>query len=67
MADRPIAHRVLTVWGDRDRYLGPALTEGVGRWAPNLTTHHLPDASHWVQNDAPDEVNRLLIDFLSRP
>jgi pimeloyl-ACP methyl ester carboxylesterase len=33
---------------------------------PNLTTHHLPDASHWVQNDAPDEVNRLLIDFLSR-
>jgi pimeloyl-ACP methyl ester carboxylesterase len=65
-AGRPIAHRVLTIWGDRDRYLGPSLTEGVGRWAPNLTTHHLPEASHWVQNDAPDEVNRLLIDFLSR-
>jgi pimeloyl-ACP methyl ester carboxylesterase len=65
-ADRLITVPVLTVWGDRDRYLGPGLTEGVGRWVPNLTTHHLPDASHWVQNDAPEEVNRLLIDFLSR-
>jgi pimeloyl-ACP methyl ester carboxylesterase len=65
-ADRPIAQRVLTVWGDRDRYLGAGLTEGLGHWVPNLITHHLPEASHWVQNDAPDAVNRLLIDFLSR-
>jgi pimeloyl-ACP methyl ester carboxylesterase len=25
---------------------------------------HLPEATHWVQNDAPQEVNRLLPDFL---
>ena len=26
---------------------------------------HLPDATHWVQHDKPDEVNRLMVEFLS--
>ena len=25
----------------------------------------LEDAGHWMQLDAPDEVNRLLLDFLA--
>jgi hypothetical protein len=24
----------------------------------------LPQASHWVQSDAPERVNRLLVEFL---
>src|SRR4051794_6839550 len=26
---------------------------------------HLPDATHWVQHDKPDDVNRLMVEFLS--
>jgi pimeloyl-ACP methyl ester carboxylesterase len=54
----------LLVWGMRDRYLAPALTEGLERWVPRLRVERLPQASHWVQHDEPEAVNRLLVEFL---
>jgi pimeloyl-ACP methyl ester carboxylesterase len=33
---------------------------------PGLELHLLPGVSHWVQQDAPDEVNHLLADWLDR-
>jgi pimeloyl-ACP methyl ester carboxylesterase len=54
----------LVIWGERDAYLGSRLTEGLERWAPNLRVERIPDASHWVQNDAPERVNELIIEFL---
>jgi pimeloyl-ACP methyl ester carboxylesterase len=62
---RPIAVPTLLIWGERDPYLGPRLTEGLEPWVPNLRLVRLRDASHWVQNDAPDEVNRLMLEFLN--
>jgi pimeloyl-ACP methyl ester carboxylesterase len=53
----------LLIWGRRDRYLSAQLTEDLGRWVPDLRVERIADASHWVQNDAPERVNRLLIDF----
>jgi epoxide hydrolase 4 len=53
------------IWGQRDPFMTSAVNERLGEWVPNLTVHYLPDASHWVQNDAPEAVNRLLIEFLS--
>jgi len=61
---RSIAAPTLLIWGERDRYLGVRLTEGLERWVANLRVERLPDASHWVQNDAPEQVSRLLIEFL---
>jgi pimeloyl-ACP methyl ester carboxylesterase len=58
----PAGLRTLVVWGMRDRYLSPTLLDGLEAWVPNLAVHRL-DASHWVQNDAADEVNGLLEDF----
>lgn len=60
----PEGLKTLLVWGTRDRYLGPGLLEGLDRWVPNLTVERIPDASHWVQADAPARVNELLIGFL---
>ncbi|MFN7972241.1 MAG: alpha/beta hydrolase [Acidobacteriota bacterium] len=59
-----IACPVLLVWGDRDRFLGQELIQGTERLAPMLRVHHVPDASHWVQQDRPEEVNRVLLAFL---
>jgi pimeloyl-ACP methyl ester carboxylesterase len=59
---RPIAAPTLLVWGEQDRYLVPRLTEGLESWVPRLRVERLR-ASHWVQKDASEEVNRLLIDF----
>ncbi len=58
----PESLRTLVVWGTRDRYLGPGLLEGLDRWVPNLTVERL-EASHWIQSDAADDVNRLLVAF----
>jgi pimeloyl-ACP methyl ester carboxylesterase len=65
-AIRPIPVPTLIIWGERDRYLGVRLTEGLAPWVPNLRVERLAEASHWVQNDAPQQVNRLLLDFLGR-
>jgi pimeloyl-ACP methyl ester carboxylesterase len=55
----------LLIWGEKDRYLGVDLTEGLEAWIPDLRVERIADASHWVQNDVPVVVNRLLIDFLA--
>jgi epoxide hydrolase 4 len=62
---RPIEQPVLIVWGDKDRYLGKEMAEPPKRLVPNARVVHIPDASHWVQNDAPAKVNELLVDFVT--
>jgi pimeloyl-ACP methyl ester carboxylesterase len=63
---RPVEARTLLIWGERDRYLVPELTQGLEKWVPNLRVERLPRASHWVQHDEPDRVNDLLIGFFGR-
>ena len=53
------------IWGERDRYLGRELAAPDPEWVPNARVERLPAASHWVQADAPDAVNRLLVEFLT--
>jgi pimeloyl-ACP methyl ester carboxylesterase len=60
----PITAPTLLLWGEQDSYLSPRLTEGLNGWVPNLCVVRFPDASHWVQNDVPEQVNHLMIDFL---
>ena len=55
----------LLIWGEQDRYLGSDLTEKLETWVPDLRVERIPGASHWVQNDVPEIVNRLLIGFLA--
>ena len=44
------------------------LAEPPHLWVPNLVSVTcLPDASHWVAEDRPLEVNSLLLDFLRSP
>lgn len=52
------------IWGARDPALGIFLLDGLERFAPRTRVHCIPDAGHWVQNEAPDEVNRVLTGFL---
>jgi pimeloyl-ACP methyl ester carboxylesterase len=59
---------VLVIWGERDRFLSRRLAEPSHLWVPNLVrVKRLPDASHWVAEDRPLEVNTLLLDFLRSP
>ncbi|HEY7311639.1 MAG TPA: alpha/beta hydrolase [Gemmataceae bacterium] len=60
----PITAPTLLLWGERDSFLSIRLTEGLNAWVPNLRVVRFPDVSHWIQNDAPERVNRSMIDFL---
>jgi pimeloyl-ACP methyl ester carboxylesterase len=55
----------LVIWGELDPALGIELLDGLDRVAPRVRVHRIADASHWVQNEAPDEVNRVLTEFLA--
>lgn len=56
----------LLIWGERDFALGKELTYGTDAYVANLQLEYLPDASHWVQQDAPETVNKLLFDHLGQ-
>ena len=62
---KPITSPTLVIWGERDPALGTALLDDLEALVPGVRIHRIPDASHWVQNEAPGEVNRVLIDFLT--
>ncbi len=62
---RTIGVPTLVIWGERDRYLGSGLAEGLERWVPGVRVERIREASHWVQADAPERVSDLLIGFFA--
>lgn len=47
-----------------DGALGPTVAE-MAQWCTDLRgSHVIAGAGHWVQQEAPDEVNRVLLDFV---
>ena len=57
----------LLIWGDRDPYLGIRLSEGMETYVSDLSVRHFPDAGHFVHEEKPGEVNRLIRQFLPPP
>jgi epoxide hydrolase 4 len=63
-APRPVTAPTRIIWGEQDRYLGKEYAEPERADVPNLEQLiRLPDASHWVQHDKPDQVTSLLVEF----
>lgn len=56
----------LVIWGDKDTALLPGNLTGLEGVVPALTVKHIPDATHWVVREKPDEVNRFIRDFLAQ-
>ena len=40
------------------------LAEPDPAWVPEVRVERIPQASHWVQADAPERVNQLMVEFL---
>lgn len=55
----------LFVYGERDQFIVPETVQGVGAYiAAPYREVRIAHASHWVQQEAPAEVNAALLDFL---
>jgi pimeloyl-ACP methyl ester carboxylesterase len=63
---RPIEIPVMLIWGERDPVFVRETTERFDEWVPNLRVERIPRAGHFVQTDAPERVNELLLGFLER-
>lgn len=68
---RRIEQPALFIGGDRDpaTFLFGAVTDPVGMmrlFAPKVEGHVLKGVGHWTQQERPDEVNALLLDWLGR-
>jgi epoxide hydrolase 4 len=55
----------LMLWGEQDLALTKETTFGTDRFVKHLTLRYLPDASHFVQQDAHAEVNEMLEAWLT--
>ena len=53
------------IWGERDAYLEKGTTDTLPHYVDDIKMHFLPEASHWVQMHAPDEVNKIMLEFLA--
>ncbi|MBN8562252.1 MAG: alpha/beta hydrolase [Leptolyngbya sp. UWPOB_LEPTO1] len=64
----PISVPTLVLWGDEDSILSPKLMDGIEQWisAP-FQFKLIPHCGHWIQQEAPQTVNRELLQFLRSP
>jgi pimeloyl-ACP methyl ester carboxylesterase len=53
------------VSGDQDLVTSPEDTAQMERWVPGLTRHVVENCGHWIQQEQPDQVSRLMLSFLS--
>jgi pimeloyl-ACP methyl ester carboxylesterase len=60
MIDTP----TLMIWGEADSALGLELTDGYAPYVADFTLNLLPAVSHWVQQEAPDQVNARLAGWM---
>lgn len=58
----------LVLWGEEDAFLSSHLLEGMDQLiqAP-FQLKRIPHCGHWVQQEAPQTVNRELLEFLRQP
>jgi epoxide hydrolase 4 len=61
---RVIEAPTLLIWAEDDVALDKSLTYGLEKRVPHLTVHYISGCGHWVQNEAPDEVNAQMLAFL---
>ena len=56
----------LYIGAENDVVLPPSSANGMEKWVPNLEKHTIEDSGHWTQQEQPEELNRVLIDWLTR-
>ena len=63
--DRRVRVPTLFIFGEQDFAIIPETVRGLEKYIDaEYRELRIPDSGHWVQNEAPDEVNAALLDFL---
>jgi pimeloyl-ACP methyl ester carboxylesterase len=64
LANAVVEVPAMMIAADRDPVLPASLLDGMDRWVADLRKEVVADCGHWIQQERPETVNELLIDFL---
>jgi len=56
----------LMISAANDVVLRPSMTDGMETFVPDLEKHIIDDCGHWTQQEKPEELSNLMIDWLKR-
>jgi pimeloyl-ACP methyl ester carboxylesterase len=62
----PLELPALMICAEWDPALRPEMAAGMPQTCSDLEMHTIAKAGHWVQQEMPEEVNALLVDWLTR-
>jgi pimeloyl-ACP methyl ester carboxylesterase len=69
-ASEGLEHRVrqpsLMIMAEKDAVLPPSAADGMEKLIPDLEKQLVKDSGHWTQQERPEEVNRIMLDWLDR-
>ncbi len=67
-ADVPVSIEVpsLMVMAEKDAVLPPSSADHMGEHIPDLEKALVKDSGHWTQQEEPEQVNRILLDWLDK-
>ncbi len=69
-ASKDLEHRVhqpsLMIMAEKDAVLPPSAADGMEALIPDLEKRLVKDSGHWTQQEQPEEVNRIMLDWLGR-
>jgi pimeloyl-ACP methyl ester carboxylesterase len=54
----------LVIWGEQDRALGTGNLVGLEHHVTNLTVRRVPDGTHWVVHEQPEQINAWIREFM---
>lgn len=63
--DPTIPVPALMITAENDLILRPAMAEPMRQWIPDLRIVQVKNCAHWTQQEHPDEVNRLILEFIA--
>jgi pimeloyl-ACP methyl ester carboxylesterase len=64
--DHTIRVPSLMIMAENDAVLPPSAADGMETLVPDLERHLVRDCGHWTQQEKPEEVSRVLIDWRRR-
>ncbi len=66
IAGRPLIQPSLLVTVDRDPVLPAEMGDGMAEHVPDLEIAHITDCGHWTQQEQPDRLIEVLLDWMAR-
>jgi len=66
IGDQKIEHPALMVTAERDLVLSPAMAADMPSRCSDLEIQMIEECGHWTQQEKPDELNRIMVDWLQK-